>query len=422
MLIPMKRNNILNRKRTNKQISKSQVGKQGNGMTQERKFFLQVLSDHLSKRHTIPVNDLDWNILFKLSRAHQLEGIVFYQCRDFMPDIGMFEEPFYATLYYNKNRRIIMSEIEADLSRRCIPFFTVKGFETAQYYPVPDLRSMGDNDIIVHEEDKEEVGQALIGMGFAYDSEFVGKEQIYSYKDMHFDLHHRLIYDENITISEQEHFFNDCWKYVRDGKLDHSFHFLFLIVHLRKHLMNEGVGFRQFMDIAATGKMDSELNWAWIKEKLQELRLKKFADKCFSLIEFWFGICLPIAHPELDKDFCDQATKMIFENGVFGFENDSNKHNNMVNSLRRFKGPRWLGRGVISLERLFPGYRLLCTGDSYAFLRGRPFLLSAAWIYRFYLMTKGKTTSGEEILKQIMIPEKMIDSREEDMRLWGLID
>lgn len=391
-------------------------------MTPEQKFFLQVLSDHLSKRHTVPVNDLDWNILFKLSRAHQLEGIVFYQCRDFMPDIGMFEEPFYATLYYNKNRRIIMSEIEADLSRRCIPFFTVKGFETAQYYPVPDLRSMGDNDIIVHEEDKEEVGQALIGMGFAYDSEFVGKEQIYSYKDMHFDLHHRLIYDENITISEQEHFFNDCWKYVRDGKLDHSFHFLFLIVHLRKHLLNDGAGFRQFMDIAVTGKMDSELNWVWIKEKLKELKLKKFAEKCFSLIDSWFGICLPIAHPDLDKDFCVQATEMIFDNGVFGFDVKTNEYNETINRLRRFRGPRWLGQIVMMGERLFPGYTFLCSGASYSFLKGRPFLLPAAWIYRFYLMLRGRTTGGAEALRQILIPANVINKRVEDMRKWGLID
>lgn len=391
-------------------------------MTPEQKFFLQVLSDHLSKRHTIPVNDVDWNILFKLSRAHQLEGIVFYQCRDFMPDRYAFEESFYATLYYNKNRRIIMSEIEADLSRRCIPFFTVKGFEIAQYYPVPDLRSMGDNDIIVHEEDREKAGNALLRMGFTYGSEFVGKEKIYSYKDMQFDLHHRLIYDESITIPEQERFFNDCWKYVRDGKLDHSFHFLFLIVHLRKHLMNEGVGFRQFMDLALTGKNDSELDWQWIEEKLIELKLEKFAEKSFSLIEYWFGISLPAKYPIVDIALGERATQMIMDNGVFGFDNDNNRHNNMVNSLRRFKGPRWLGRGMISIERLFPGYRFLCTGDSYAFLRGRPFLLPAAWIYRFYLMTKGRTTSGKEILKQISISEEIIDLREEDMRLWGLID
>ena len=422
MLINMRRNKLLNNKKTKEQSAESQVGKQRTGVTSEQKFLLQVLSDHLSRRHTVPVSNLNWDVLFRLSRAHQVEGIFFYQCRDFMPDRRKFEEFFYATLFYNKNRRIKMSQLETELSQRCIPFFTVKGFETAQYYPVPDLRTMGDNDIIVHEEDKDEVGKVLLSLGFSYDLEFVGKEQIYLYQDMEYDLHHRLIYNESITMPEQEKFFNDCWTYVKNGKLDHSFHFLFLLVHLRKHLMNEGAGFRQFMDIAVVGNMDSELNWVWIEKKLEELRLKMFAEKCFSLLEFWFGICLPIAQPYLDKDFCEQATKMICDNGVFGFDDKDNKFNGTVNKLRRIRGPRWLGRMVMIAERLFPGYTFLCSGSSYSFLKGRPFLLPAAWMYRFYLMLCGRTTGGEEALRQILIPADVINRREEAMREWGLID
>ena len=113
---------------------------------------------------------------------------------------------------------------------------------------------------------------------------------------------------------------------------------------------------------------------------------------------------------------------MIFDNGVFGFDNDNNQHNSVVNRLRRFKGPRWLGRLVLFIERVFPGYEFLCTGENYTFLKGRPFLLPAAWIYRIYLMATGKTTSGNKALSQIMIPAKEIELREDDMRQWGLVD
>lgn len=391
-------------------------------MTSEQHFFLQVLSDYLLKKSTKPIDNLDWDSIYKLSRAHQVEGIVFYQCKEFIPDRTELENAFYLTLYYYKNRKAAMANIVAALSEQRIPFFTVKGLETARYYPVPELRTMGDNDIIVHEEDRVRACRALIDQGFAYYSEFLGKEQVLFYQDMQFDLHYRLIYDELITMPEHEHFFNNCWEYLKGGELDHSFHFLYLLVHLRKHMLNEGAGFRQFMDIAAVGKMDSELNWEWVEEKLKALRMTKFAERCFSLIEFWFGIRLPIIHSDLDNDFCDQATQMIFDNGVFGYDDKDNEYNETINRLRRFRGPRWLGRIVMLAERLFPGYTFLCSGSSYSFLKGRPYLLPAAWIYRFYLMLRGRTTGRKEALRQILIPANVISRREEELRKWGLID
>ena len=113
---------------------------------------------------------------------------------------------------------------------------------------------------------------------------------------------------------------------------------------------------------------------------------------------------------------------MICDNGVFGFDDKDNKFNGTVNKLRRIRGPRWLGRMVMIAERLFPGYTFLCSGSSYSFLKGRPFLLPAAWMYRFYLMLCGRTTGGEEALRQILIPADVINRREEAMREWGLID
>ena len=80
-------------------------------MTSEQQFFLQVLSDHLLKKRTMPIEDLDWDSIFKLSRAHQVEGIVFYQCKELMPDRTELENAFYLTLYYYKNRKAAMEII-----------------------------------------------------------------------------------------------------------------------------------------------------------------------------------------------------------------------------------------------------------------------------------------------------------------------
>lgn len=392
-------------------------------MTQEQLYFVRVLSNHLSGQRSEPIIDVNWESIRELSRNHQVEGIVYYQCKDFMPTgvLAKYEHVFNTTLFYFKNREksieIIKRAFDDDL-----PFFTVKGIEIAQYYPVPALRTMGDSDIVIHEKDKEKAGNILNNLGFKYKSEFVGKEQIYSYCGMDYDLHYQLVYDEPITMPEQKLFFNNCWEYVYNGKLEISFHFLFLLVHLRKHLMNEGVGIRQFMDVAVMVKNEKNLDWQWIVEKMIDLKLMKFAGICFALIDKWFEIKAPIEPVTLEDGFIERATEKIIANGVFGFEDKNNDSNNYANIVRQFRGPRWMARGAILFERLFPKYEYLRSGKSYKFMNNRPWLLPVAWGYRFYLMLNGKTTSGLEIMKRIATPNGLINTRENELREWGLIE
>ena len=391
-------------------------------MTKEQVFFLQILSDHISQRSTLPFPDIDWDTLFNIASIHQMEGIVYCQCKAFMPERPDYQRAVGAAAYCYSNRAYSLSGVKAVFSQHKIPFFTVKGVNVAQCYPIPPLRTMGDTDLIVHKHDMEKAEKVLLNIGFTSEYEFSGKEKVFSYQDMLYELHHSLVYDEIVTNPQQQQFFNNCWEYVNDGQLDHSFHFLFLIAHLRKHLMNEGVGFRMFLDIAVVGKTDRELNWSWIEAELKQLELYRFAQTCAALIRTWFGTDLPIETPELETSFVDRTTKLVFDNGVFGFNNKENISNSTINTLRSFHGPRWLGRIFIILRRAFPSYKFLCSGDKYSFLIGRPFLLPAAWVYRFCLMALGKSTGGSSIMKRIMVPDKKIDSREEDLRRWGLID
>ena len=45
-------------------------------MADENSFFIQVLSDHLNERKTIPPETIDWSIVLKLGIIHQVEGMV----------------------------------------------------------------------------------------------------------------------------------------------------------------------------------------------------------------------------------------------------------------------------------------------------------------------------------------------------------
>lgn len=393
-------------------------------MTKEQRFFLNILSDHIAGSGTNKIKNVNWETITEMAHSHQVEGIVYFQCKSFIPAEKQmyFEKIFSFSFYYYKHRKMILERLTKTCNIKGIPFFTVKGVQVAKYYPVPALRTMGDIDLVVRADDKELVSKELLDMGFEYNVEYEGKERRFCYQGMHFDLHDHLIYDEDITLREHKAFFNNCWQYVEKGVLNPNFHFLFIIVHLRKHLMNRGAGFRMFLDLAAISQNENQLNWSWIEDQLQSLKIIEFSKVCFGLVDEWFNIKVPIAYPELEKSFVDNISEKIFANGIFGYGCDDNNNNNLINNIRVHKGPRWVRRLSIISEKAFPSYRYLKDGDNYKFLKKHPFLLPIAWVYRCFLFVRGKMPGGSNAISSLLINNELIDSREEELRRWGLIE
>ncbi len=393
-------------------------------MTQEQEFFIQLLSDHLAKRSTQRNDHVDWEKLAHISRIHQVDGIVFYQCREFMPSAvrSMFEQAFSATLYYFINRERDYNEIRNAFNTQGVSHFTIKGLEVAGCYPIPALRTMGDLDIIVQREDKEKAGRILELLGFAPGEKAPDYDWAYRHNGMLYELHHQFLYDEVVTRKDQASFFNNYWDYVKNGKLDWSFHFLFLLAHLRKHMMNSGAGFRMFLDIAAVIKADPGFNWHWIEEKLQVLGMEKFSKICFALIERWFQVKAPIHYPALEEDFAEKATEKIFANGIFGFQDEKNSQNAAANGILKHGNARNLSRVLMVLGHMFPKYIHMRYIPAYKFIDGKPWRLPVAWMYRFIRLMMGKTGGTKQFMEKVKTSNKDVDAREEELRQWGLIE
>ena len=308
---------------------------------------------------------------------------MFYQCRDFIPDNlkSIFNKQYLASIFSHANYTTENEKIEKAFHEHGIEMFTVKGLEIAKYYPYPALRTMGDIDIVVHTSERKEADEILHQFQYESLSHREDKEWEYYKRGTMIELHNCLVYNQVINKEEIEKFFNTCWLYVKDGKPDVSFHFLFLLEHLRRHLLNSGAGFRQFMDIALMSRGEMALNWEWIDEKLKELKLTDFSSVCFSLIQRWFGITTPIKLMDIDEDFYQYATEQILSNGVFGFDNPENTVNAAVNAARKDK-IHVVGMIKGALKYIFPSYQDLSDKKFYPYLIGRPYLLPISWVHR----------------------------------------
>ena len=311
-----------------------------------------------------------------------------------------------------------MREIEETFRENGIVFFLIKGPVVAQYYPVPALRTMGDLDIVIHREDRDRAHEILLQLGFANTSHLEDREWQYFRNDLEYELHDHLVYRETVNREKLEAFFNDFWLFVKEGKLDAGFHFLFLLLHLRKHLMNNGAGFRMFMDLALTGMKESELNWPWIREKLEELELLPFAQVCAGFIHRWFGVVLPLEEKLPDHAFYEAATEAVLANGVFGFDNAENRVNSTANIARQM-GYWRLELVRRTLRLVFPPYHMMLKSRYGGFVENRKWLLPAAWVYRLF-RASGPILRGQRDLPFHHVSGEQVRQRDEYLRQWGL--
>lgn len=395
-------------------------------MNIEQTYFLRILSDHLNGRKTTERADADWPVLLEYAQNHQVSGIVYHQCRAFLPeDTGKrLEQKHSAELYYYYNRAALFAQLTQALTGAGVPFYTVKGLDVAQYYPIPALRTMGDCDIVVHPEDKEKAHAVMTALGFSNDQK-ADSEWTYFKNGLEFEIHDHLLYDDFGSDKRSRERADLAWEHAEptgEGTryaLDWSFHFLFLLLHLKKHLIYYGAGFRQFMDLDVVLRR-CELDWDWLDQPLRDLNMWRFTRICLALLKRWFDTPLPFDVEPLDEDFFAEATDKIFVNGIFGFNDAANEENRRLNAIARRSGPRALVRVRNLIAGVFPSYRAMRYVEHYAFVNGRPWLLPAAWVYRFYRSLRYRMgDNGKRMIGSAFIPDEQLDEREKTLAKWG---
>ena len=373
-------------------------------MKTSQKYFLELLKDYLHGRNSIDVDKQDIPDIVKYAKMHQVEAIVYKQAH-----IHQLTEAYFLTLYQYAHRCEVIKQIESHFED--IDYLFVKGHKVAACYPTPAFRTMGDIDLVVHSDDRIIAHKLMLEMGF----ENLGQgnnEWKYRKANTCIELHDELVTSDNNLPINTGCFFNNCWEYLNNGHLNWNFHYLFLIMHLRNHLVKTGVGFRQFFDLAIVSKY-KKLDWSWIERKLEELDLLSFFKTVVFFINKWFEAEIPVEPNNVDKHFFDYATACIFENGVFGFNNQNNDNNSSINSYWKF-GKKGIGYTFIK-DLFLPYNRMLCMKE-YQFIKGRKYLIPVAWIYRIRNKWKNRT----HILKKYTVSKDDISEREYYLKNWNL--
>lgn len=287
------------------------------------------------------------------------------------------EAILYATVAGNLNRCVAFENLSGKLTEHGIEHMPVKGYWLRDLYPVPELRTFGDVDILIHPADRRKSHELMLSLGYAVKQDW---EPDYSYsRDMeYYELHTRLMDGNLDDRADLQAFFDDAWNAAMPQKglcyaPEPAFHFLYIICHLAKHLYGGGAGMRMYLDVAFFVRhYDGEMDWAWIEQKLSELALTTLFHTVMNACRVWFGMETACSLPEPDTQTLDALRDYTLEADLFGHMRDRSA----VELRNAEQPPKWKW----ALKTMFPPAEEI--EMRYTFLQGRHWLLPAAWVVR----------------------------------------
>lgn len=397
-------------------------------MSIEQKVFLSLLRDYVQGTVDTCIPDtLNWTQLFSYAGEQSLLGICYAQLkiihrkRKAIPEhvLEQFHQGFFQDIYKSMNQQALYQELCGHFDSAEIEFCPFKGYIVRTYWPVPELRTMGDIDILIHDSDRQASDTVMKNLGY---KRLIDNHAVWTYyaEDIVFELHDHMFYETLTQNIDYRCYFDNAWSFLHSN-LRESFHFLYIIAHLAKHTINKGMGFRAYLDLVFFCRSVGErLDWDWISKELESLKLLSFTETCFAFCRKWFGFVPPIATGELEEDFFFAVTQKLFNDGTYGLENRQNTGSHAAKEIMYSGKSYWTGAILVALHRLFPSYKDMQLISWYAFLDGRPWLMPVAWAYRWWYCLVHKSRHGRELLLEPFSKRKMIERRKNLIRDWGL--
>lgn len=297
-----------------------------------------------------------------------------------------------------------------------IHYVAMKGLASAMYYPEPSLRSMGDVDFLVFENDFESSKRAVLSAGFKLDH---GDNEdsihiAFKREPMSIWEHHRCVngipegsvgelirekLDKTIETSELVEL--DC---AVCRILDKFHHGLIMLLHMISHMTSEGIGLRHLCDWAVfVNSISNDEFIDLFSEKLNSFGLWKFAQIMTATSEKYLGIKHKVwsENAKLDDDLLEAVITVILNSGNFG-KKDSNRYREIKYISNRNE------RTVDSKNVFFQVFDAvnIKACDDFRFIGKHRLLLPIGWLaeggkyFRLLVTGKRKSKGTSKMLKE----------------------
>lgn len=321
--------------------------------------------------------NLEWKKIIDFAKKQCVLNIIAYACEK------LEKKPDPTTLKYLKEFRMqkivveAQQEIEASdamdkLEGMRVRHMPLKGYIVKNLYPSPDMRTMGDLDLLIEPDRCNEVVKAFEADGFS----FCGEGDLHSNVERGnaYIEFHRSMVDEDYEVLNS--YFGDGFKRAKltDGytyryELSREDLYIFLIAHVAKHYRYGGTGIRTLLDLYIYRRAYPDLDLDYVHGELNKIGLGVFQKKIESIADEWYS-------GSFGGDF-DSVSAYIISGGVYGAVNEAflNEFINANDEALEVEKAKNFIRAI------FPDKETMSI--RYPVLRKCIFLLPLFWIIRF---------------------------------------
>ena len=348
-------------------------------MNINEKYFISLIFSHLNNTSPYFNSEVDYNEIYRLSAINNISAIIYNELIKLSKDeqkkiknLSDFKQQFGYTLIDFDEKISAVSEITSILNEANIDHIFVKGAIIRDYYPVKELRTSADTDIIVRQDSFDRLKEIIKSK----DIKITTDEPVF------LSIH---LLNQNIEIStdncyDHEYFkdiFSFCTQTNHQYILDDYNHLIYILCHIIKHFKYLGAGIKMFMDIDVLIRHIDDFDYDKVIELAKKLDIEMFTKSALSLCNYLFNT--PVKS-EIDfnknENLRELFEKEIINAGAFGFSKRDLGSHYLISSAKNGKSSRFNA----FLTLLFPKKIYLKNQFNYA--KKHPVLLPIAWLHR----------------------------------------
>lgn len=373
-------------------------------MTDTEQQFLHIVRAFARDEQINLPQDTDLTNLLQPAKIHSLSAVVGYalnhqlQAKAFADTETSRElqRILFQTVIKQTQRLQAFEGLLDRLNAAEIPVVLFKGCVVNRYYPDPAVRTFGDIDFLVREEDLGRLHEQMLAWGYQHKmSEF--HVTGYAKGIEKYEVHTSLLPLKNDDDTPLHCFTRMAFqRLVPTGRkfvfeLEANYHFIYLLLHIAKHMQGCGAGVRMFLDLALMLQREEKLQFSLLQEECQTIGLQPFFHAALHLCQQWFSCSAPLTIQKVSPADFLVMQEYVLSGGVFGFH----QRNPVVASMR--DETMKVSRNNVIKRYLFPPYNRLVASCS--FLKNRRWLLPVAWLVHAYRGVTRHQKLAKHILK-----------------------
>lgn len=313
-------------------------------MNRIQREFVKVLSSSIRNQavDSLDIRGEEWSLLIEEAESHKVSGLIYKGCRH------MLEKGDISTDVLNQWRKSIILEsfhqseqvkkivvILNQLNEEKIPAIILKGMILRGLYPAPDLRTMNDVDILVHDIDLKKVEKLLLSEGYRKHSEDGEKHDVY-YKlgwpliEVHWMLSHERTFKGCVDYEKE------LWNRVREVEilgvktltLGYNDFLLHLMIHMASHAASHGFGVRFLTDVILMIEKESHfIDYEQFKLDIKQCEIETFTGVMLKCCEDLLDFNIPQelgGISQVNLKYLDYLETEILDSGVHGLREKGN--------------------------------------------------------------------------------------------------